>query len=240
MKAKDIIILFAALLAWGCDSKENQQEQYIEIGVTLGYTLPQSGSMTKGSADVYDAFYNAQIVTHNLTPDPYEISFLDKNNKPVATLAGKWSENALVRLPVGSYHVQGTSSGGSSWSDSYKKASLYFDEDITVNLMTTSIILHAQYDCFLLLFDAAGKSNAEWTKDGSWSASYDNGYLSKVDNLYYLFAQEFGPNGFVRWYSNTTENKIMGAAFNFQKGCYYYFNDLTSTFDIPKMQQGTN
>lgn len=232
------LLLLTAILVCGCESKENQPE-VIEVGLTLNYSLPQSGSMTKGPSDVYDAFYDAHIATRQLLPDYYDLIFYNKSGDNVAELTGYWSSSSLVRLPVGQYNVVGMSKGGSNFSDDFSKAPLSFNEEITVSATMSNLTLHAQYNCFLLLFDEEGKTNMEWSADGK-SYSGTSGSAPKLDGLYYLFVQGFKDTGYVKWYNGSKPCKINMTQFDFQNGYYYYFNDLTSTFEVPKMQQGSN
>ena len=188
-----VSIIIASLLLIGCNSKEPIPEKKIEI--TFNYTLSQSGSMTRG--DVYDTFYDLFIKSGQLLPSNYSLRITTLDGKEVALISGIWNNNQPVMLATGKYHVTGSSNGAGN--DFYRKAVLEFDEDIEITEAMTSVTLHAAYDCFLLLFDAAGKSYFSWSADGRSSDSQTWGDVPKVSDFYYIFAQGFKDTGNVRW-----------------------------------------
>ena len=124
------------------------------------------------------------------------------------------------------------------FNDYYHRAPLIFDEVIEITENTSSITLHAIYDCFLLLFDAEGKTYFKWSADGS-SKEGISGDVNKAGDWYYIFVQKFETNGNVQWQYDGKQSYIMMGSFNFQKGYYYYYNDLAGSFDVPKMQPGS-
>ena len=143
-----------------------------------------------------------------------------------------------VTLATGKYRVVGNSKGGVTYNDYFNKAVLVFDEEIEITEATTTILLHANYDCFLLLFDAAEKTYFRWSADGT-STSGISGDVPKVSDYYYIFAQGFKENGYVQWNYGSKENRIWMADFKFEKGRYYYFNDVSGKFEVPKMSAGS-
>lgn len=209
------------------------------VEVTIGYALPTSGSMTKATAaEVYDFFYEKFIKTRELLPNPYTLSFKTMDDVEVASISGNWSNNKPVMLSTGKYHVTGFSKGNVTSNDNYHRSPLVFDEVIEITENTSSITLHAIYDCFLLLFDAEGKTYFKWSADGSAKEGI-SGDVNKAGDWYYIFVQKFETNGSVRWNYGGKENTIWMGEFNFQKGFYYYYNDLAGSFEVPKMQPGS-
>ncbi len=230
---KIILFCFAFILLIGC----NKQLLQKEVEVTFKYTLSQSGSMTR-AGDVYDSFYESFIKSGRLLPSQYSLTISTLDGKQVASFSGTWDQNQPVILATGKYHVVGSSKGGATYNDYYNKAVLVFDEEVEILENSTTIMLHANYDCFLLLFDAAEKTYFKWSADGT-STSGISGDVQKASDYYYIFAQGFNENGYVKWNYGSKENSISMSGFNFQKGCYYYFNDLAGKFEIPKMQPGS-
>ncbi len=233
-----LLSLLAAIIT-GCNTKEPLPEEPKMVQVVLNYALPESGSMTKATAaEVYDTIYETYIKTGELLPNPYSLTFKTMDGVEVARISGNWSDNKPVMIATGKYHVVGSSNGGVTYREQFTKAPLLFEEDIEIDENTASITLHAKYDCFLLIFDAEGKTYFKWSADGT-SDSAVSGDAGKVGNWYYIFAKEFKGSGSVQWNYGSKENRIWMSNFNFQKGYYYYYNDLSGSFEIPKMQPGS-
>ena len=227
------LVLVAIFVLSGCSKIQPVVE------VSFNYVLPESGSMTKATAaEVYDTFYENYIKTGDLLPNPYTLTITTKDGVEVAHISGEWKKNKPVMLSTGKYHVTGSSKGNVTYNDYYHRAPLVFDEDIEINENTSSITLHAIYDCFLLLFDAEGKTYFKWSADGT-TADGISGDVNKAGDWYYIFAQGFKASGGVQWNYGSQVNSISMANFNFQKGYYYYYNDLSGSFEIPKMQAGS-
>lgn len=234
---KRITLLLMALGVISSCGKTQPEAQM--VAVTFDFALPESGSMTRATAaEVYDTFYESYIKTRELLPTQFTLSFKTMDGVDVASISGDWSSNKPVMLSTGKYQVTGSSKGHVTYNDYYHRAPLKFDEVIEINENTSSITLHAIYDCFLLLFDADGKTYFRWSADGS-ANNGTSGDVNKAGNWYYIFVQQFGANGSVRWYYGGKENYLSMANFNFQKGFYYYYNDLAGSFEVPKMQPGS-
>lgn len=231
------LLLLTALTLSGCNLLNDDPVKQVEV--TFSFSLPQSGSMTKATAaEVYESFYNSFIKTGDLLPNPYTLTINTKDGVHIATISGEWSKNKPVMLSTGTYHVTGSSKGNVTYNDYYHRAPLVFDEDIVITEHTSSIMLHAIYDCFLLLFDADGKTYFRWSADGTTRDGV-SGDVNKAGNYYYIFAQGFTGAGYVNWHYGSNESGIAMGQFNFEKGRYYYFNDLAGSFEIPKMQPGS-
>lgn len=234
---KRITLLLIALgVLYGCGKT---QPEVPMIAVSFDYALPESGSMTRATAaEVYDSFYESFIKTRELLPTLYTLSFKTMEGVEVASISGDWSNNKPVMLSTGKYQVTGTSKGHVTYNDYYYRAPLIFEEVIEINENTSSITLHAIYDCFLLLFDAEGKTNFRWSADGSASSGI-SGDVPQAGNWFYIFVQEFKANGNVQWNYGGKQNRIWMGGLYFQKGYYYYYNDLAGSFEVPKMKPGS-
>ena len=229
------ILSFAVLI--GCSKQSIDTHQKVEV--LFDYMLPESGSMTRSTAaEVYDTFYEKYIKTRELLPTLYTLTFKTMDGKEVASISGNWTNNKPVMLSTGKYQVSGSSKGNVTYNDYYHRAPLVFDEVIEITENTSSITLHAIYDCFLLLFDAEGKTYFKWSADGT-TGNGISGDVNKAGNWYYIFAQGFKGSGSVQWNYGGKENRIWMTNFNFQKGFYYYYNDLAGSFEVPKMKPGS-
>ncbi len=233
-----LCFFLAAILACSACNKITYDSTKM-VEVSFNYALPESGSMTRvTAAEVYDTFYGKYIKTGELLPTIYTLSFKTMDGKDVATISGNWNNNKPVMLATGKYQVSGTSKGNITANDNYHRAPLMFDEIIEITENTSSITLHAVYDCFLLLFDAEGKTYFKWSADGTASSGI-SGDVNKAGNWYYIFAQGFTGSGSVQWNFGGKENRIWMTNFNFQKGYYYYYNDMAGSFEVPKMKPGS-
>lgn len=231
------------------------EEIYIpqEVEFTLEYTFIESGSMTRASAtratgeEVYDMFYKKYIKNKILTPKNYYIEFKNKNDIVVLTTKGKWGENNGIRLPEGEYTVTGYSYPVEKYADKpihLPSDTVYikFDEKVNIIKDMRLLTLNAKYDSYLLLFDKVNKSKIE--------VSEVQKMLNNDESCYWLFSKEDSwtnwDNGFSFQHS-LTANIYMDNGDHLEVafgklplviGKYYYFNDMTNSFDIPKMESG--
>lgn len=258
MKKMCVLGLLALVLCSCSKGEEGIVPQ--EVSFTLDYTFADSGSMTRAGADVYGAFYDTYIKTKKLTPKTYSLTFTNKStgNKALE-VSGAWCDKVGVRLPSGTYTVVGTSYPiienyeGSPADTVYMK----FSEDVTIKEDMTELVLTAQYDSYLLLFDKGNASSVNYkgVYGGSSSVSQKTQTLplSSDDSVYWSFIR-----GISYYYTDVAKNEIIPYEnhslninrkdgneiviyFNglrFSIGKYYYFNDLTNSFDIPPMESG--
>lgn len=224
------VCILALSICIGCNKAP---AELIDATVSFSYQLPQSGSMTKTTADdVYNAFYDAHIKTKELLPTTYGLTIKSESDKTVAQIYGKWGEKHLIHLPKGSYKIVGHSTESST--KYYSRAALAFNETVEINENTNNINLTAIYDCFLLMFDKANKSEFSYSYDSSAHS------MPEIDNLYYMFLSSTS-NYRLRWENEKTlsDSSLNLEEFAFNKGYFYYFNDVNESFDIPKMQNGS-
>lgn len=207
-----------------------------EVSVKLDYAFFEQGSMSRSGESVYESFYNNYVKTKVLAPKKYNLTF-KKGGDAIRLYNGEWGKTDLIKAPTGSYQIVGESYPNNS---SLKSDSLFlkFDEQTTITAETKGITLTAKYDCFLLLFDASNISKI--------SAYYNSGSgsrkdLVKKDGVFYLFAtttESPAPLMIdIERPSGMTIN-IVASEFDFEKGKYYYFNDITNSFDIDPMVSG--
>ncbi len=246
-----------ALALCGC-SKEEVETSPEEVELKLNYTFTESGSMTRAGSDVYNAFYEKHIKTKELTPKTYSLRFINKTTGNLALeVDGSWGDNNVVKLPSGTYTVAGTSYPIIEGYEGVPADSVYmrFGEEITIKEDMNELLLNAKYDCYLLLFDKSNATSINYnsaynyttgSKVKSLSLSFDeNNYWLFVHRENYYFTDV--ENNITNSYSNRSIDinrknnditTIYFAGLDFELGKYYYFNDTTSSFDIPPMESG--
>lgn len=235
---KNIMIALAALmLCASCQKNENIGAE--QVSFTVNLLLTQSGDMSRATAaELYDDFYNEFIATRELVYKGYELYFY-KNDVLVASFDGIWDVD-IITLPCGEYNLVGTSGIDSDYNnDNYLKTSLRFEQKVIISPSTTSIELMPIYDCYLLLFDASQFNYASYMKfsDGS-----DKKEFAKAGGVYYIFISSLLESYSNAHISYRTKDGNYGSVrmtdFGFQKGKYYAFDIYSSSFTVPRMEQG--
>lgn len=229
----------------------SEDEIYVpqDVAFTLDYTFAESGSMTRATGeDVYSSFYDKYIKTKQLTPTTYSLTFTNKETGAKAIVKGRWDKKDAIRLTEGAYEVTGTSVPLYKTKAGEPSDTVYlsFNETINITRDMSSLVLQAHYESYLLLFDAENIKDIYYEHDFNTSSSM----VSSV--VYRLYKTEFVRSMFIRdlkyigdkpHYIYLTRNDghkttITLDKFPFEKGKYYYFNDMTNSFDIPKMESG--
>lgn len=223
----------------------SEDEIYVpqEVAFTLDYTFAESGSMTRATGEeVYSSFYDKYIKTKQLTPTTYSLTFTNKATGLIAEINGRWDDKDGIRLPEGTYSVEGISHR--IYRESLDVHSeyvsdttfLFFNEEVHITKDQNVLNLTAKYDSYLLIFDAETIRTIEYIGLKRWS-------LTNHDNLATLFINRQTDLASKDDYINIQRTngsiaKIYLKNIPFEKGKYYYFNDMTNSFDIPKMESG--
>lgn len=235
---KKLLLAASAVIALtSCSSDESDFVQVPqEVNVSLSYSLVESGSMKKSGSTVYTDFYEKYIKTKVLTPKNFTLTFKNKETGATATIYGNWEKNHLFKLLTGEYEVTGTSHPTTGRDSVY----LSFNEDVTITGETTGINLTAQYDSYLLMFDKSDKKEAKLIFDSSTGGSGTTYPLTNVDSLYYAFIYQLNNLGrnYIRIARDGESSSIELDDIPFEKGKYYYFNDISNSFDVPPMEEG--
>lgn len=230
-----------ALALCSC-SKEDGIITPQEIEFTLDYTFAESSSMTRAGADIYSAFHDKYISTRTLTPKTYTLVFENIETGATSHQQGNWDKKEGIRLHTGKYKVTGESKpymedNGICIDSLY----LRFEEDITITENMNKLTLQAIHDSYMMFFDKTNKKHIDYkcTNDGRNGVTLN---LNTVDDIYYCFISSTSNYSQHIMYVYDT-NDTLKASFNFQttpfeKGKYYYFNDMTNSFDIPPMESG--
>ena len=245
MRKKSVILILAlsaVLFAAAACNKSQPQEPPVEVEFSLDYHFAESGSMMKSGEEVYSSFYEKYVKTKQLAPKTFTLTFRNKETGAVTEFDGSWSKKHTLKLLSGEYEVTGTSHPQMAFKE-FNVDSLYlcFDEVVNIGLETAAVNLTALYDSWMLMFNKDGK-NAVHLSDGS-QYNYEDADLKILDGIYYAFM-----NGLTNPEYNESEITIDGEEGQsatiylnnvpFEKGKYYYFNDMTNSFDIPPMESG--
>lgn len=240
MKKKLLFMSLVTLMIVGCSGNDGEDDFVAqEVTVNIDYSLWESGSMTKSGESLYTDFYNKYIKTKLLTPTSYSLSFKGKDISKASTINGYWKNKDGIRFTEGAYDVTGVSSPKSTkmYVDSI---ALSFNEKVNITKETTSITLTAIYASYMLIFDAVDIKSIEYSE--YTNNIYSTYNLKKVDNIFYVFINHEPKENdkiVITRNSNinsTVEINLYGTPF--EKGKYYYFNDVTNSFDIPPMEGG--
>lgn len=222
-----------------CSNDEDEFYTPQEVDLTLDYTFVESGSMTRATGEsVYNDFYEKYIKTKQLTPTTYSLTFKNKETGATATINGYWDKKDAIRLLEGEYEVTGISKP-TNRSDVSDTVFISFNEIVHITKDMTNINLTAKYDSYLLMLNNENYSNAYYYHYYSSYSNYSFN-LYKTENNYTLFIKGLGSEtNDLRLTRN--DGKTINISLNkipFEKGKYYYFNDMTNSFDIPKMESG--
>ena len=240
MKSKNLLVAFliASAIFTSCNK---ETEEYIpqEVDLTLDYTFVKSGSMTRATgAGIYNNFYEKYIKNKELTPAAYSLTFKNKTSGATASVYGYWKNKDAIRLVEGDYEVTGTSSPADSYTIS-DTVFISFNETVRITKDMKSINLTAIYDSYLLLLDNENFNDAYYYY---YYSGYDNKRfdLLRTESNYFLFIKALGSGTNSLKLTRNDGKKIEINLNNipFEKGKYYYFNDMTNSFDIPPMEAG--
>lgn len=228
-----------------CSSQTDEQlPTQEEVSVKLDYAFFEQGSMSRSGEASYQAFYDEYIKTKQLAPSQYSLSFRSEN-KEYESVSGTWNET-IYKLREGEYDVTGETYPAAYHSNSIPNKKylgnymfLSFDERIAITKETESVTLSAKYDCYLLLF-----SSDNITKITAYVDSYGTD-INKVGNYYPIFVLANEESAAALKNLRLDVSKKDGTVIElnvgnmqFEKGKYYYFNEMSNSFDVPPMAAG--
>lgn len=236
-----LISLFA-FFAVSCSNENNEDLQDSnEVKVYFVYSLDTTVgdlmSRSTTNADVFNEFY-AKIQSGDLVASSYELVLTEVNTGVVYKFKGNWGSHNIVTLQTGIYDVEGvTTAEGDGIQD---KCSFTFTEKVEVTATSSVITLHANYDCFMLIFNDQQIVSLE-NFDGENKTSFftfGNYKYAFVNNK--LFVDEQKDNAYILGkYSDDAEFMVFTGKLNFEKGKYYVYNSVSNGFDVPPMEEGT-
>lgn len=212
---------------------------------TVDYMFFSSGSMTRGAEVSYGGFYANYIEPKVLTPTKYSLTFINRDNAAVTNIAGKWSRQDMIKLPVGTYDVIGTSypdieDPGAPSDTVY----LSFNTTVDVTEHMTSLNLNASYDSFLLLFNKSSYSSVR-IKENLTKGTVEYVDVNAFDDTYAVFMtglkwdNDIDAVSLVLTDTDGSTTSVDLSSVKFEKGNYYHFNDMSYMFNLPQMGNGT-
>ena len=237
-----LIAIFAiGFTACSSDNEFEEIQDPNKAKVTFVYTLDTSNSGTMSRAttneEVFNEFY-AKITSGELVAPSYSLTLTEVNTGVVYTFNGNWNSHDLITLNTGTYSVVGTSTVDGD--NIQEKCSFTFDEQIEIRATSNVITLHANYDCFLLIFNDSQISllqNYNGTTISSFF-NYNNYKYAFVNNKLYNDAKKSSAY-ILGKYTDNAEFKIFTSNLNFEKGKYYVYNSVSNGFDVPPMENGS-
>lgn len=240
---KILFLLMAVLIVVGCSSENEEERLPQAVKVTLDYTFWESGSMTRSGKDVYKSFYDNYIKTKVLTPKNYSLTLKNTATGEISEIKGHWDKKEGIKLMEGTYELTGTSSPLYTSTTTRKVDTLFlaFKENIIINQTTTTVNLSAKHDSYMLILDADNTKSINYnfgTLDGDVNKTIK---LSKVDNVYFMFVSSLSEGKLDRLTITRNTGSVSTVNLSntpFEKGKYYYFNDITNSFDVPPMDEG--
>lgn len=241
------IILFATMLALfiACEKPTPSPQ---EVNITLAYSLDTSvgESMTRASdSELWGKFY-AKMKTGELVAESYTLTFTEKTTGAKYEFNGKWADNDIVTIKTGNYIVEGTSRPEKA-TYIQEQASLTFNAEITISAAQTSLVLPAQYDCFLLAFyksNITNMSNSVTYDSNMGGVSGESVSFYSFENHYYAFSRKLYNDKYAdRCYikgkrEDGSTFTIYTSGLAFEKGKYYFYTDASSIFSLPEMTTG--
>ena len=247
MKKLFSMMLVVASVVCVCSSC-SEEEIYVpqEVAFTLDYTFAESGSMTRATGEeVYSSFYDKYMKTKQLTPTTYSLTFTNKETGATATINGRWDKKDAIRLTEGAYEVTGTSAPlhKTRAGEPSDTAYLSFNETINIKKDMSSLVLQAQYDSYLLMFDADNVKDIYYYHTSNYTSGNIKRSLYEAEFVRSIFIRDLkyadsNPHYIYLTRNDGQKTTITLDKFPFEKGKYYYFNDMTNSFDIPKMESG--
>lgn len=239
---KLLLICLFAFVFTGC-SNENEFENIdntTKAKVTFVYTLDTSngGSMSRAvtNVEVFNEFYE-KLKSGELVAPSYSFTLTEVNTGVVYTFNGQWDSHNFTTLNTGTYRIVGTSTAEGVGIQ--EKCSFTFDEQIEINASSNVITLHANYDCYLLIFNNSNIESLENNNGSSQTSffTFGNYKYAFVNNK--LFIEEHKNNAYIKGlYTDGAEFKIFTGNLNFEKGKYYVYNSVSNGFDVPPMEEG--
>lgn len=251
---KLVLLCFIAAIISSCKG-EDPVNPNRELEIKLSYKFSNSGDMSRASnSDIYAEFYDQFIKPHILTPTKYSLSFKNIETNAVTTINGSWKDNTGIRLLSGKYEITGISHPTFAKAIGMPSDTVYiaFNEIVTIGDNMTELTLNATYDSYLLLFDKQHSSNVSYRGKSTNVSGESEIQLKSTDKLYWLFinGNEYTSisssdntyifkNSKMEITRNNGDNAtIYFEGMPFELGKYYYFNDVTNSFDIPTMEKG--
>ena len=242
---KKIFSLFAIFALLSCD---NSHDEYLTshdemVTVSLNYSV---GQPTRASENpLYTQLYN-KILSKELIADSYSMTFTEKTTGMSFNVDGEWSTGTYLTVKSGTYRVTGASVIHDDNIGIQDKCSIKFDTEITITSTSSNIIIQAEYDCFLLIFDKRSVADAFITYVNN-NASLQEKHFFELPNSYiyygfssHLFNPSYSTSQRLTIIYNDDTVEMQSNTLNVHNGEYYIFDDSTAPTDIIDNRQSLN
>lgn len=241
---KKLFFLLIAVVAMAsmtsCDSDEIQNEiqsdsSLVKVELTPSFS---SGNITRAT-DLYSQMHHK---ISGLLSDSYSLTFTETTTGKKYTFSGNWGDSILIKS--GTYRVVGTNKAPGDVIQ--EKCSLKFDTEVNIKPTDTNVILSAQFDCFLLLFDKKNITSVV-IYYGINDSKIEKKTLFEVDNIIYGFSRGiYNKNSNLTQfisinYSDQSQESIYTKDKIFEIGKYYTWEGnsyVRNCVSIPIMTQG--
>lgn len=233
------IAFFILLCLTSCEYNQVITPDSEVVQIRFDYSLPFTpGSRSVEAEDVYDEYYEQQILTRKLTPKNFELTLSNSGRKQYS-ITGIWGKDNSLCPKVGTYKVEGESrpTDGKVVSDT---VSFIFDTEINISKNQTNIVIPAAYSNSLLLFkDEKIKSVKAWSfRWGEEEFEPHDGIYGLYINPKPIYDESPESRTITITFDNNKRYVIYYKSCGFEVGKYYYFNLATMGFDLPKMENG--
>lgn len=231
-----VIGAIIALSACTDDIEDNKASVMVTFAYTLNTQNGSSMTRTVTNEDVFSEFYD-KIISGELIASSYSLTFTEISSGRVETFAGEWDDSEFFTLRTGLYRVKGETKG--KGDNIQEECSFTFDELVDINAESKTITLHANYNCYLLIFNNSKIVSLENNNGNSHSPFYEFGeyrYAFVNDKLFLESQKEKAC--IIGKYADGTDFKMSTSNLNFEKGKYYVYNSAKNSFDIPRMEDG--
>ena len=157
--------------------------------------------------------------------------FTNKETGEKSTLYGNWSDNTQFEIKTGNYTVQGGSTAeGVGIQD---KCSISFNTEVSVTSNTNRLILKADYDCFLIIFDKRTVKDASITY--LFSSNLIERHFFEYGGMLYGFSGNLYNDKIAQYqklrieYTDGSIEERQSSKLNTKKGEYYIIEGTRSS-----------
>lgn len=238
MKKISLILLLLSIMS--CSKKTQVTNELVEF--YIDYQFPESGSMYTKSEEgdaAYSNFKKGYIETRKVTPSKYNLVFKNNETGALTNIEGHWEKKEGFRLPAGDYIVSGYSRPDEITESSRQyfvtdTAYLAFSQNLTISPASESIILNAQYDSYLMIFDKDGIDRI------GQADSRPESFAKTEDIIYAFIPPEISDSYYPVFIYRTDGDRsyIYLDQLKGENGKYYYFKDIDYSFTLPDMGAG--
>ena len=233
------IAFFISLCLASCEYNQVITPDSEVVQIKLDYSLPfTAGTRSVEAEDVYDEYYEQQILTRKLTPKNFELT-LNGSDKYQYSITGIWGKDNSLCPKVGNYKVYGSSKPADNplVSDT---VSFTFNTEIKISKNQTDVIIPATYSNSLLLFKAENIKSVKARIDKREVVDKEFEPHNGIYGLYVncSYDSDYYSYQIIITFENGKQYVIYYKSCGFEVGKYYYFNLATMGFDLPKMENG--